>query len=109
MLTGTPRRDIDRDKDGKKKRKGNLRGEGNGEREQRQQSRVKQNRVGREKSQLRRFIFKAKAWINTYSWNTYYPDVPRAKVFLTWMLFILFLVRLTELPKNQGVLCPFPN
>lgn len=60
MLTGTARReDIHRDKDGK----GNGGGRGGGKGTKAGRETEAEERVRREKSQLRQFDFKGKAWI----------------------------------------------
>lgn len=79
--------------------KGSLRGRAHAE-ESRAQER------GGEEPQLRRRTFKQRPGV-AHSPGAQHPEGPRAKV--TWALATLSLVRLTELPENQAVLCTLPN
>ena len=94
-MLNAPRRPGQRQAEGT----GSLRGRAHAE-ESRAQER------GGEEPQLRRLTFKQRPGV-AHSPGAEHPEGPRAKV--TWALATLSLVRLTELPGNQAVLCTLPN
>lgn len=62
-----------------------------------------EERVRREKSQLRQFDFNGKAWIRNLFLELASPRDNQGSVFLTWM-FTLLLIRLMELLRIQSFL-----